>query len=92
MPGELYTFTDRTYDNLAKAGISPLQVLDILHGGQLVRRHIGAFLQVAGQDRYGGWLAVALMEEDDDSYTVTSARHLDDEEIAAIEHMRKDQR
>jgi len=63
-------------------------VTDVLYGGWVVRRHIGAFLQVAGQDRDGTWLAVALIEDDDDQYTVTSARQLDEDEIRAIARMR----
>jgi hypothetical protein len=57
-----------------------------------VRRHIGAALQIAGRDRDGTWLAVALVEEDDDEYTVTSARYLDADEIAAIRRMRGEKR
>ncbi|MFD0522495.1 hypothetical protein [Paractinoplanes durhamensis] len=57
-----------------------------------MRRHIGAVLNVAGRDRQGRWLAVALIELDplrDDQYTVVGARYLDEAEIAAIEHMLK---
>ena len=92
VPEEVYTFTERTYDNLARVGINPLAVTDVLYGGAVVWRHIGAALQIAGQDRGGTWLAVALVEEDDDEYTVTSARYLDADEIAAISRMRGDQR
>ena len=60
----------------------------MLHGRQVVRRHLGAFRQVAGQDRTGTWLGVALMEGSDDGYLVTSARYLDTEEIAGIMRMR----
>jgi hypothetical protein len=74
VPEESFAFTDRTYERLAAAGISPLSVLDVLHGGLVVRRHIGAVLQIAGQDRAGVWLAVASFEHDDDQYTVTAAR------------------
>jgi len=91
VPDEVYTFTERTYHNLAKAQVSPLAVTDVLYGRHLVRRHIGSFLQIAGQDRTGTWLAVALIEDDDDQYTVTSARYLDDEEIASITRMREQQ-
>ena len=63
----------------------------MLYGGPVVRRHIGASLQVAGQDRDGVWLAVALVEDDDDQYTVTGVRYLDDDEIAAITRMRGEQ-
>ena len=65
----MYTFIERTYDNLAAGGIGPLSVTDVLYGGAVVRRHIGAFLQIAGCDRKGSWLAVALIEGDDDHYT-----------------------
>nr|BFE70305.1 hypothetical protein GCM10020092_036060 [Actinoplanes digitatis] len=41
-------------------------------------------MQIAGQDRNGTWLVVALIEDGDDAYTVASARHLDDVEIEAI--------
>jgi hypothetical protein len=91
VPEEIYTFTDETYENLARAGVNPLAVTDVLYSGRLVRRHIGSSLQIAGQDRTGTWLAVALVEEDDDRYTVTSARYLDSDEIAAIRRMRGEQ-
>lgn len=85
MPDETYGFTERTYERLAQAGVAPLSVLDVLYGRPTVRRHIGSFLQVAGRDRDGKWLAVALMEgPDDDEYVVTSARYLDDDEITVI--------
>ena len=91
MRDESYAFTEQTYDNLAKAEVSPLAVTDVLYGGAVVRRHLGASLQFAGRDRDGGWLAVALIEDDDDQYTVTGARYLDDDEIAAITRMRGEQ-
>ncbi len=91
MRDESYAFTEQTYDNLAKAEVSPLAVTDVLYGGAVVRRHLGASLQFAGQDRHGGWLAVALIEDDDDQYTVTGARYLDDDEIDAITRMRGEQ-
>ena len=59
-------------------------MLDVLHGRRRLRRHIGAFLQIAGQDREGRWLGVALIETQDDRYEVTSARYLDEDEIATI--------
>lgn len=92
MPEEVYAFTERTYVNLAKAHVSPLSVMDVLYGQGRVRRHIGASLQVAGRDRDGAWLVVALVEGVDDEYTVTGARYLDDDEIAAIERMKGDRR
>ena len=74
-----------TFERLARSGISPRAVLDVLYGTTLVRRHIGSALQVFGQDRAGSWLAVALIEEEDDHYVVFGARRLDDTEISAIE-------
>ncbi|NEE03833.1 hypothetical protein [Phytoactinopolyspora halotolerans] len=80
-----YLFVEKTYENLATSGIPPLAVTDVLYSTPTVRRHFGSSLQVAGQDRDGAWLAVALVEDDDDdTYTVTGARHLDDDEIDAI--------
>jgi len=62
----------------------------VLYGRGRVRRHIGASLQVAGQARDDTWLVVGLVEGPDDEYTVTGARYLDDDEIAAITRMRGD--
>jgi len=84
VPDEFYTFTERTYQRLADARINPLSVTDVLYGGAVVRRHIGAVLQVAGRDRHGQWLAIGLVEDDDVRYTVAGARNLDDDEIAVI--------
>jgi hypothetical protein len=58
----------------------------------VVRRHIGAVLTIAGQDRDGAWLTVALIEEEDDQYTVAGARHLGEDEIANIRRMRGEKR
>jgi hypothetical protein len=88
VPEETYEFDDVTYERIAQAGVIALSVLDVLYGGAVVRRHIGAVLQVAGRDRAGTWLAVALIETVDDRYTVAGARRLDDAEITAIARMR----
>jgi hypothetical protein len=90
MPEEVYGFTERSYVNLAKAHVPPLSVLDVLYASWRVRRHIGASLQIAGQDRDGTWLVVALVEDADDEYTVTGARYLDEDEIAILQEMRGD--
>ncbi|MEV0733409.1 hypothetical protein [Polymorphospora sp. NPDC050346] len=88
MPEETYEFEDLTYERLDAAGIRPLSVLDVLHGSPRVRRHIGAAMQIAGRDRAGTWIVVALIERGgDDRYTVTGARQLDADEIAAIAKM-----
>ncbi|WP_232323638.1 hypothetical protein [Catenuloplanes japonicus] len=60
----------------------------------VVRRHIGAVLSVAGRDRQGRWLAVALIElspDRDDQYLVVGARYLDETEVASITRMMKGQ-
>jgi hypothetical protein len=84
---ESYVVTERTYERLAVAGVSPMSALHVL-SHPVVRRHIGAVLTVAGQDRDGAWLTVALMEEEDDQYTVTGARYLGEDEIVNIRQMR----
>jgi hypothetical protein len=92
MPEEVYGFAERTYTRLAEAGVAPLSVLDVLYAGRTVRRHIGSSLQIAGRDRAGVWLAVALIEGADEEYVVTSARYLDDEEIAVVARLLGGQR
>jgi hypothetical protein len=88
MPEEAFEFTERTYENLAAAQVAPLAVLDVLYGRQWFRRHIGAAFQVAGVDRSGHWLGVALIETHDDHYLVTSARYLDTDEIATMKRIK----
>lgn len=88
MPEERYHFTEETFDRLAEVEVSPISVLQVLHGGRVARRHIGSVLHIAGQDRAGTWLVVALIEQGDDEYLVLSARYLDQEEIQAIARMR----
>jgi hypothetical protein len=92
MPEEVYEFSESTYGRLAEAGVAPLSVLDVLYADRRVRRHIGSSLQIAGHDRAGVWLAVALIEGADDRYVVTSARYLDDDEIAVISRLLGGQR
>jgi hypothetical protein len=88
----MYEFGDGAYDRLDAAGVSALSVLQVLHGGAAVRRHIGAVLHVAGRDQRGRWLAVSLIESDvDDRYTVVGARELDAKEIDAVRRMRGEQ-
>jgi hypothetical protein len=92
VPEENYEFGDGTYDRLDRHGVSPLQVLQVLHGGARARRHTGAVLQVAGVDQRGRWLVVVLVETSvDDRYTVVSAREMDTAEIAAVRRMRGEQ-
>jgi hypothetical protein len=88
MPDEVYEFSERTYENLAKAQVAPLAVLDVLYGRQWFRRHLGAGLQVAGKDHSSQWLGVALIETHNDHYLVTSARYLDVDEIATIRRIK----
>lgn len=88
MPEEAYLFTLATYDRLTKAAVSPLSVRHVL-SNPVVRRHIGAVLTVAGQDRAGTWLTVALIEGEDDQYEIVGARELDPDEITAIRRMQE---
>ena len=82
---ESYQFDDHTWEALAKAGVSPLSVTDVVHGRHRLRRHIGAVFQIAGQDRNGNWVGVIMIELDDDQYLVRSARYLEPDEVASIE-------
>ncbi|WP_051810104.1 hypothetical protein [Actinoplanes subtropicus] len=90
---EDYEFNDDSYTALAAAGVAWQDAVFVLrHSRPVVRRHIGAVLNVAGMDRQGRWLAVALIELDpdrDDQYTVAGARYLDDVEVASIMRMLK---
>jgi hypothetical protein len=90
---ENYEFDDDSYTALGAAGVAwPDAVFVLRQSRPLVRRHIGAVLNVAGRDRQGRWLAVALVELDprrDDRYTVAGARYLDDAEVVSIERMLK---
>ncbi len=82
-----FSFTPDTWDRLDLAGITVMSVLHVLYHTRTVRRHIGAVLQVAGQDQAGQWLAVAAIEQDDDTYQVIGARWLDDDEVTSVETM-----
>jgi hypothetical protein len=83
-----YRFDERTYGNLAVAGIHWRSVMEILHSASpRVRRHIGAVLHVAARTSEGQWLVVACIEEADDEYLVVSARELDEDEVAAVKAM-----
>lgn len=90
---ENYEFNDDCYTALGAAGVAWQDAVFVLRESRpVVRRHIGAVLNVAGRDRQGRWLAVALIELDpqrDDQYTVVGARYLDEAEIASIERMLK---
>jgi hypothetical protein len=85
MEDEEYRFDESAYDALGYASISWQSVLDVLHtSGRTVRAHIGSVLRIAGRDRTGRLLAVALIEEDDDRYLVVAARELHENEAAMI--------
>ncbi|GAB7046712.1 hypothetical protein [Catenuloplanes indicus] len=90
---ESYEFSDDSYTALGAAGVAWQDAVFVLRQSRpVVRRHIGAVLQVAGADRQGRWLAVALIEitpEHDDQYTVVGGRYLDDLEVASIMRMLK---
>jgi hypothetical protein len=59
----------------------------VLRARPRLRQHIGAVLRIAAQASDGRWIAVALIEEDDDEYLVVSARELDTAEQQAVQHM-----
>ena len=90
-----YEFDDDSYTALGAAGVPwPEAVFVLRQGHPLVRRHVGPILTVAGRDRQGRWLAVALTELNpmhDEQYTVAGARYLDAAETAAIVRMLKGQ-
>lgn len=90
---ENHEFNDDSYAALTAAAVAWQDAVFVLRQSRpVVRRHVGAVLNVAGRDRQGHWLAVALIELDtqrDDRYTVAGARYLDDAEIASIERMLK---
>lgn len=88
---EEYEFTDDSYIALGAAGVAWQDAVFVLRQSRpVVRRHIGAVLNIAGMDRQGRWLAVALIELDpdrNDQYIVAGARYLDDVEVASIMRM-----
>ncbi len=90
---ENYEFSDDSYTALGAAGVAWQDAVFVLRQSwPVVRRHIGVVLNVAGRDRQGRWLAVALIEIDperDDQYTVAGARYLDESEVASIMRMLK---
>jgi len=83
----LFSFTPETWGRLDLAGITVMSVLHVLYHSRAVRRHIGAVLQLAGQDQDGRWLAVAAIELEDDNYQVVGARWLDDNEVTSVNKM-----
>jgi len=90
---ENYEFSDDSYTALGAADVAWQDAVFVLRQSRpLMRRHTGVVLTVAGRDRQGRWLAVAMIELDphrDDQYTVAGARYLDDAESASIERMLK---
>jgi hypothetical protein len=85
---EVYRFDDDSYAHLGAAGIAWQDVIHVLnHARPRIRQHVGAVLRVAAVGRDGRWLAVALIEEDDDHYLVVGARHLDGDEAEATRKM-----
>lgn len=85
VPHDKFLFTALSAERLMLAGIAQIDVSVALESRPRVRRHIGSSLQAFGRDRDGEWLAVALVEENDDEYVVTGARYLEPDEVAAIE-------
>lgn len=84
---ESYRFNDASYQALARAEVPWPDAIHILrHARPRVRHHIGAVLRLAAPTTGGRWLAIACIEETDDTYLVVGARWLDD---AEAEHLRK---
>lgn len=85
---ETYEFDDQSYAALVAAGVAWQDVIFALHDSRpKVRRHIGAVLNIAARDRQGHWLAVALIERDDNDYLIVGARYLDSDEVASVTKM-----
>lgn len=85
---EAYRFDDTSYTTLGAAGIDWRDVIHVLnHARPRVRQHIGSVLRIAAPSRAGTWLAVVLIEEEDDTYLVVGARHLDDGEVETTQKM-----
>ena len=82
---ETYRFDERSYDTLAATGVGWHTALEALRARPRLRQHIGAVLRIAAQVSDGRWIAVALIEEDDDEYLVVSARELDTAEQQAVQ-------
>lgn len=87
VPRERYDFTDRSIESLEWAGVAPVDVLAACESRPRVRRFIGSSLQLIGRDRAGKWLAVALVETQDDVHEVTGARYLEPDEVASVERL-----
>jgi hypothetical protein len=85
--GDEVRFDDRSYEELAAAGIRWQDVVYVLRTSPRVRHHIGSVLRIAAQTADGTWLAVACVEEEDDEYLVVGARELDDAEAVAVRAM-----
>lgn len=92
---ETYDFDDDSYRRIAAAGVDWRDVLFVLHdSAPIVRRHLGSIMTIAGRDRTNTlerWLAVSMVELDDDHYLVAGARYLDAKETASIIRMMKGQ-
>jgi hypothetical protein len=90
---DAYEFDDDSYTALGAAGVTWQDAVFVLRQSRpVVRRRIGAVLTIAGRDRHGRWLAVALIELDpsrDDHHTVAGARYLEDTEVVSITRMLK---
>lgn len=82
--GDEYRFDLAALDALRAAGVDWRDVQHVLRTNKpKIRYHIGSVLRVIAQDRSGGWMVVALIEEEDDAYLVVRARYLDQTEVEA---------
>lgn len=74
-----------SYDALDVAGVDWRDAVHVLNAPPpRVRRHIGSVFQVVAVTPAGWWLAVTLVEENDDEYLVVGARWVDDAEATAM--------
>lgn len=87
-----YRWDEESYDRIAASGIPWQAVSAALRTHPRIRRHIGGDLTIAAPvpdwvtDKLV-WIAVELIEEDDDQYLVYDARELDVDEINACQKM-----
>jgi hypothetical protein len=88
---DTYRWDDDTYTALGAAGVPWQAVTYVLYDAQpRLRRFTGvAALTIAAATEDGRWLAVALIEEDDDEYLVVNAHWMSDAEAEAARRMTK---
>lgn len=88
---ETYRWDEDTYTALAEAGVPWQTVTFVLYDAHpRIRRHTGvAALTISAPTTDGRWLAVALIEEEDDHYLVVGAHWMSDTETTTARRMTK---